>query len=146
MDLLLAGTETTSTALTWSLLLLIRHPDIQLKLQVELDKVIGRNRLPNLEDRSRLPYVESFVQELLRYCSVAPLGLPHMASGDVTTSDGKYRIPKGTVVFPNLYHVVNDPDVFPNPRKFNPSRFLDNNGQFVKNDRNVVFGLGMYFI
>ena len=94
--MLLAGTETTSTALTWALLLLIRYPDIQLKVQTELDKVIGRNRLPNLEDRSRLPYTESVIQELLRYCSVAPLGLPHMAGGDVVTSDGKYKIPKGT--------------------------------------------------
>ena len=117
LDLLLAGTETTSTALTWALLVLIRYPDIQLKIQNELDKVIGRDRLPNLDDRPQLPYTESFIQELLRYCCIAPLGLPHMAGGDVETNDGRYKIPKGTVVFPNLYHVVNDPNVFQEPRK-----------------------------
>ena len=115
-----------------------------MKIQSELDQVIGRDRLPNLADRFNLPFTEAFIHELLRYCCIAPLGLPHMAGGDVETNDGKYIIPKGTVVFPNLYHVVNDPNVFPNPRNFNPTRFLNNDGQFVRSERMVVFGVGMY--
>ena len=142
LDLLLAGTETTSTALTWALLFLIRYPEIQIKIQNELDIVIGRSQLPNLGNRANLPYTEAFIHELLRYTCIAPLGLPHMAGGDVETSDGKFKIPKGTVVFPNLYHVVNDPEVFQNPRSFNPSRFIDDNGNFIRSDRMIVFGIG----
>ena len=69
-----------------------------------------------------------------------------MAGGDVETSDKKLKIPKGTVIFPNLYHVVNDPSVFENPRLFNPNRFLDENGNFMRSDRMIVFGIGRYII
>jgi len=142
LDLLLAGTETTSTALTWAILFLIRYPDIQTKIHNELDTVIGTNQLPDLTNRTNLPYTEAFIHELLRYTCIAPLGLPHMAGGDVETSDKKLKIPKGTVIFPNLYHVVNDPSVFENPRLFNPNRFLDENGNFMRSDRMIVFGIG----
>ena len=144
LDLLLAGTETTSTALTWAILFLIRYPEIQNKLHKELDTVIGRNELPTLDNRTSLPYTEAFIHELLRYTCIAPLGLPHMAGGDVETCDGKFKLPKGTVIFPNLYHVVNDPLVFDNPRLFNPDRFIDEKGNFVRSDRMIVFGVGKY--
>ena len=69
-----------------------------------------------------------------------------MAGGDVETSDKKFQIPKGTVIFPNLYHVVNDPSVFENPRLFNPNRFLDENGNFIRSDRMIVFGIGKNYL
>ena len=142
--MLLAGTETTSTALTWSLLLMIRYPHVQSQVQNELDSVIGKGRLPALDDRACLPFTEAVIQEVLRYCCIAPLGLPHFVSSDVTTVDGKYKIPKGTTIFANLCYIVNDPKVFPNPRQFDPNRFLNHDGIYVKHDQNIVFGTGMY--
>ena len=67
LDLLFAGAETTSTVLNWSLLILTKYPAIQEKIQDELDKVCGRDRLPNLVDRSSLHYTDAVIHEILRY-------------------------------------------------------------------------------
>jgi cytochrome P450 len=62
LDMLFAGSETTSTALNWAIMFMIKYPDIQRRVQQELDQVVGRNRLPNIEDR----YFFSFIyRELL---------------------------------------------------------------------------------
>ena len=67
LDLLFAGAETTSTVLNWSLLILTKYPVIQEKIQDELDQVCGRDRLPNLDDRSSLHYTDAVIHEILRY-------------------------------------------------------------------------------
>ena len=69
LDLLLAGAETTSTALNWALLILTKYPHIQEKVQDELDQVCGRGRLPNLSDRSSLHYTDAVIHEILRYAN-----------------------------------------------------------------------------
>ena len=58
MDLFMAGSETTSTTLTWAMLFMVRYPQVQVRVQEELDRVIGRNRNPSLKDRLSLPYIE----------------------------------------------------------------------------------------
>ena len=58
MDFFMAGSETTSTTLTWAMLYMVRYPQVQKKVQEELDRVVGRNRNPTLQDRSYLPYTE----------------------------------------------------------------------------------------
>ena len=58
LDLFLAGSETTSTTLTWAVLYMVRYPEVQLKVQQELDSVIGQYRVPSLTDRQNLPYTE----------------------------------------------------------------------------------------
>merc|ERR1719290_57954 len=63
-DLFLAGSETTSTTLTWAALYMVRYPEIQSKVQHELDTVVGINRLPNMEDKRNLPYVEAVIMEI----------------------------------------------------------------------------------
>ena len=57
-DLFVAGSETTSTTLTWAVLYMVRNKEIQLKVQKELDSAIGRYRLPSLADKPNLPYTE----------------------------------------------------------------------------------------
>ena len=57
-DLFLAGSETTSTTLTWAALYMVRYPHIQKKVQAELDQVVGQNRPPSLKDKPNLPYTE----------------------------------------------------------------------------------------
>jgi cytochrome P450 len=52
-DLFLAGTDTTSTTLTWATLYLLHYPDVQTRLQDELDRVVGGSRLPTLSDKKR---------------------------------------------------------------------------------------------
>ena len=76
---------------------MITHPDIQRKAQEELDEVIGRDRLPDLEDKESLPYVNALYKEVLRWHPVSPLGVAHR-----TIADDEYQwmwIPKGSIVF-----------------------------------------------
>lgn len=51
------------------------YPEVQVKAQQEIDRVIGRDRLPTFEDRDRLPYIDAIVKEVLRWGVVAPLGI-----------------------------------------------------------------------
>jgi cytochrome P450 len=80
---------------------MIDHPDVQRKAQRELDMKIGRGRLPDLEDKENLPYINALVKEVLRWHPVLPLGVPHGAvAGDVYKG---MQIPKGTNVIPNAW-------------------------------------------
>lgn len=70
----------TRSAITSFFLAMTVYPEVQRKAQVELDKVIGRSRLPSFEDRANLPYIEAIVKEVHRWLPVAALGdcLPHL--------------------------------------------------------------------
>lgn len=122
-DIFGAGQDTTSTALSWIILLLLKHPQVQQDLQAELDRVVGRSRLPTAEDRPHLPLLEAFIYETLRYSSFVPITIPHATTADVELEG--FRIPKGTVVFVNQWSVNHDCSKWPEPQRFDPTRFLD---------------------
>jgi cytochrome P450 len=61
-------------ALTF-IMAMILHPQIQKKAQIELDTVIGKDRLPHISDRSKLPYIRSVMAETLRWAPPVPLGM-----------------------------------------------------------------------
>jgi cytochrome P450 len=71
--------QTMGTILTFILAMAL-YPDIQAKIRVELDRVIGHGQLPTLDDRSRLPYVNAAIKETMRWDPVVPLCLPHFTS------------------------------------------------------------------
>ena len=144
LDLLIAGSDTTSATLEWAMLLITKYPHIQTKVQEELDNVCGRDRLPSTSDRPNMHYTEAVINEVLRFSSMAPLGVLHYTFTDIWTSDKKYHIPAGTTIFPNLYHVTHNPRVFKSPHDFNPKRFLDQENKFAKHDHNIAFGVGRY--
>ncbi len=64
------------------MLLMVLHPEVQAKAHEEIDRVVGRHRLPNFGDRDSLPYVNAIVKEVLRWYPVSPLGLPHRLTQD----------------------------------------------------------------
>ncbi|XP_066488304.1 cytochrome P450 2U1 [Tiliqua scincoides] len=139
-DLFFAGTDTTSNTLLWSLLYMSLHPQEQEKVQKEIDLVIGRDRAPTLADKVSMPFTEATIMEVQRMTVVVPLSIPRMAS-ETTVLQG-YTIPKGSVVFPNLWAMHRDPNVWEKPDDFYPSRFLDENGQLIKKETFIPFGLG----
>ena len=122
MDLLIAGTDTSAQSVNWFLLLLANRPEIQAKVHEELDRVVGRDTLPTVDDRTRLPYMLACLAESMRYRTIGPLGLPHKASED--TEIGGYRIPSGAQVLGNIYSIHHNPRYWESPDEFLPERFL----------------------
>jgi len=141
-EIFMAGLETTGSTLCWALLYLIHNPEVQQMLHQELDHVIGPDRLPELEDKKNLPYLEATITETLRLSSLVPLSVPHKTTVD-TTLQG-YTIPKGTTVLANLWSLHHDPEIWDDPDAFRPERFLDDEGNFVppKADRFLPFSAG----
>ena len=122
MDLLIAGTDTSAQTVNWTLLLLANRPEIQDQVHEELDRVIGHDALPTVDDRTRLPYTFACLAESMRYRTIGPLGVPHKASQD--TEIGGYRIPAEAQVLGNIYSIHHDPRYWDSPHEFIPERFL----------------------
>ncbi|KAJ7092623.1 cytochrome P450 [Mycena epipterygia] len=136
----LAGSDTTvSLVLTW-VLAMVLNPEIQAKARAEVDAVIG-NRLPEFDDRPSLPYVNAMLDETLRWGPVTPLALPHM-----NVADDEYKgfyIPSGTTIVGNAYAILHNEAMFPEPHKFIPERFLQQEGKESPiRPETVAFGFG----
>ncbi|CAN9122409.1 unnamed protein product [Alternaria alternata] len=118
-----AGSETTGTTLNNFVLSMVLFPEAQKKAQEELDRVVGKDRLPTWEDEENLPYVRGVIKEVLRWRPVNKFGMPHATSED-DWYEGWF-IPKGSIVVLNWWAIHNDPDLWPNPSAFDPSRYLN---------------------
>uniref|UniRef100_A0A3Q4IFA0 Cytochrome P450, family 2, subfamily AD, polypeptide 2 n=1 Tax=Neolamprologus brichardi TaxID=32507 RepID=A0A3Q4IFA0_NEOBR len=132
LDLIEAGTESASTTLRWALVFMMNYPEIQEKVQAEIDRVVGQSRLPTLADRPNLPYTDAVIHETQRFGNIVPLGFPKMANKDSTL--GGYFIPKGTAVTTILSSVLFDKNEWETPDVFNPEHFLDSEGKFRRRD------------
>ncbi|XP_063056859.1 cytochrome P450 2J6-like [Engraulis encrasicolus] len=140
LDLFVAGSETTSTTLRWSFLYMAKYPEVQEKVQAEIEQVIGNSRLPSMADRPNMPYTDAVLHEIQRLGNIVPLALPRNTTKDVQLNG--YHIPKGTQVIPNLTSVLFDENEWETPNSFNPGHFLDKEGKFVKNPAFIPFSAG----
>ncbi|KAM4710367.1 cytochrome P450 2J2-like [Discoglossus pictus] len=140
IDLFTAGTETTATTLQWALLYMLCYPDIQVKIQKELDTVLEGSQVVYYEDRKRLPYTYAVVHEIQRFGSIASVGIPRSTIRDITL-DG-YFVRKDTMVLPNIDSVLHDPQHWETPYKFNPNHFLDKDGKFIVKEAFLPFSAG----
>ena len=120
--LIAGGTDTTSITLTWAISLLLNNPHVLRKAQEELDTHVGKERLVNEMDISKLVYLQAIVKETLRLYPAAPLSGQRQFIQDSIL--GGYHIPKGTRLLLNLTKIQRDPRVWLNPTEFQPSRFL----------------------
>nr|XP_056722347.1 cytochrome P450 2W1-like [Euleptes europaea] len=139
LDLVMAGTETTATTLQWAVLLMMKYPSIQEKVQEEIGAVVDLGGWASYEDRKKLPYTNAVIHEIQRFITL----LPHVPR--YTTVDTHFRgyfIPKGTTVIPSLTSVLLDPHHWATPHEFNPGHFLDAEGRFVQKEAFVPYSLG----
>ncbi|XP_060703981.1 cytochrome P450 2D14-like isoform X2 [Hemiscyllium ocellatum] len=140
IDLFAAGTESTSTTLRWGLLFMVLHPDVQSKVQEEIDSVIGKERKPALDDREEMPYTNAVIHEIQRAGNITPISVPHQTYRDTEVMG--YTIPKGTMIIPNLSSALFDENVWSTPHQFNPGHFLNSAGGFVKPEAFIPFSAG----
>ncbi|CAL1574999.1 unnamed protein product [Knipowitschia caucasica] len=135
-DLIGAGQDTVATAMQWIILLLVKHPDMQAELHSVIDKVVGPDRLPTMEDKHSMPYLDAFIYEVMRFTSFVPVTIPHSTTADVSIEG--LHIPKDTVVFINQWSVNHDPLKWSDPQIFDPTRFLDETGALDRDLANSV--------
>ncbi|KAK7330300.1 hypothetical protein VNO77_24490 [Canavalia gladiata] len=122
LNMFAAGTDTSSSTTEWAIAELIKNPNLMVKLQQELDSVVGRDRLVTELDLPHLPYLEAVVKETFRLHPSTPLSLPRVAAESCEIFG--YHIPKGATLLVNVWAIARDPKEWPNPLEFKPERFL----------------------
>ncbi|KAL6101137.1 uncharacterized protein ACO6RY_08125 [Pungitius sinensis] len=140
LDLIEAGTESSATTLRWALVYMMHYPEIQEKVQAEIDRVIGESRQPTAADRPNMPFTDAVIHEIQRIGNIVPMGFPKMATKDATL--GGYLIPKGTSVTTALGSVLFDKNEWATPGTFNPEHFLDSEGRFRRREAFLPFSAG----
>ncbi|XP_055343575.1 cytochrome P450 2C15-like isoform X2 [Paramacrobiotus metropolitanus] len=134
-----AGTDTTAGTLCWCLLYMIEHPEVQRKVQEEIDQLLGNSQLVTMEHKVNLPYTEATIMEVQRNSPAVP------ATGRGVTDDiihDGYLIPKGSHIAVNMYGVHHDARYFPQPETFRPERFIDEKGRIFRPDAFMPFASG----
>jgi cytochrome P450 len=119
--MLMAGHETTATALAWAFERLLSLPDVEARLRTELEFVAGRKPI-EADHLSRLEYLDAFLKESLRVRPIAPT----LGARVVTRpfEIGGYAIPAGTILANAVYLLHRRRDLYPEPTAFKPERFL----------------------
>ncbi|KAI0751692.1 cytochrome P450 [Daedaleopsis nitida] len=121
------------------LLAMIHFPDVLKRAQEEVDRVVGFSRMPEFSDMDSLPYVVAMIKEVARWRVVTPTGFPHALTTDDTYNG--FFLPKGATVYANIYAMMQDPTMFPEPEEFRPERFLNTDDPKLQNFT-IHFGFG----
>ncbi|KAK2660212.1 hypothetical protein Ddye_006745 [Dipteronia dyeriana] len=136
--MLIAGTHTTATTMKMVFSQLISHPDVLQNAKDEIDNHVGNSRLVNDTDLTKLPYLHCVIYETLR---LGPGGVlpPRESSEDCTV--GGYHIPRGTQLLVNTRAVHRDPELWKEPDRFKPERFLESEEE-KERFKYIAFGIG----
>ncbi|TFY60461.1 hypothetical protein EVG20_g7406 [Dentipellis fragilis] len=162
------GAETTPSTLLSFLLAMLMYPNVQTRAQAELDALLdppdaSSSRLPTLDDRPRLPYVNALIKEVWRWNPSVPLGTNHhiwtTVRIDVINSPGLahrvtkndiyngFFIEKGATLYANIWSILHNEGTYYSPHEFMPERFLDDAGALRTLDKMedpswTAFGFG----
>lgn len=127
-------------------LAMVLYPDVQKTARQHIEQVC-KGRLPDFTDFDTLVYVHAIVKEVMRWHTVAPLGVVHVSTQDDVYNG--YFIPRGTYVLPNAWAVMHDPHLYSDPKVFSPDRYVrtDRSGrleinQDVRGPETAIFGFG----
>ncbi|KAF8157103.1 cytochrome P450 [Crassisporium funariophilum] len=136
------GSSTTIATLHTFFLAMLCFPDAQTKAQQEIDRVVGRERLPDFSDEPHLPYLAALLKEVNRWRPAGPLGIPHLLDKDDEYNG--YLIPAGSIIIGNVWAMLQNESDYPDPATFKPERFLKD-GQLnpeIRDPATVAFGFG----
>ena len=125
-DLFIAGTETLSSSLTWAMIYAANFQSCQELMWQEIDQVLGREKAPTSSDRHKMPYMEAFINETMRFHCAGPILISRCTICDVTLCG--YRLPADTFIMVNMWSCMRDPEYWTEPDEFEPRRFLDPTG------------------
>ncbi|XP_050361276.1 probable cytochrome P450 305a1 [Nymphalis io] len=139
LDFLIAGAQTIGSSFDFMILAALRNADIQEKMYQEIISVLGDEDY-NWPDIKRLVYTTAFVCEVQRYYTIAVFSGARRTLAD-SILDG-YTIPSGTTILVSLGDLHTDPELWDEPTKFEPERFIDANGRLKSSTHSYPFGLG----
>ncbi|KAJ7190927.1 cytochrome P450 [Mycena pura] len=136
-----AGAGTSASAISIVIMAAAVFPETQIKVQEQLDMVVGSGKLPTFQDETDLVQVTAFYLESFRWRPVSAGGFAHRATKDIIWKG--YLIPSGSRVYGNHWSIARDPDVFPDPERFDPQRWITPDGTAIREDLKVFqFGFG----
>ncbi|KAH6818092.1 cytochrome P450 [Perilla frutescens var. frutescens] len=140
VDMVVGGTDTTSSTVEFAIAEMMNKPEVMLKAQREVDDVVGKNRVVEESHTNKLPYLNAVMKEVLRLHPVLPLMVPHCPSKPCVV--GGYSVPEGARTFVNVWAIHRDPSNWTNPNEFNPERFLNGEGDCGNDFTYLPFGSG----
>jgi len=122
-NFLLAGYETSSTALLWTMLILSERTDLQEKLAEEVISVLGKDGVPSADDveAEKMPFLDRVVKESLRWRPPIPTVMRNVGHD---TALGEYFLPKGTTIIMSIYAIHHNPQYWTNPDEYDPDRWI----------------------
>ncbi|XP_055878597.1 cytochrome P450 2E1-like [Biomphalaria glabrata] len=140
-DVLNAGADTTSTGMLWCMLYAINFPEVQEKIFREIENEIGLEKAPTTQDKTKLVYLNAFLAEVSRLASVAAHSFTHCCLNETTIKG--YKIPKNSMIIPNLDSVMYDKKIWGNDvMSFKPERFINQEGKLQIPEQLIPFGIG----
>lgn len=140
-DMLVGGTDTTSSTLEWAMTELLIHPHVMTCLQNEVRSIVGNKPSINEEDLAKMHYLKAVIKETLRLHPPGPLLIPHESGQNVRIMD--YDITEGTQVIVNIWAIGRDACFWEHGDEFKPERFLDTDFDFKgQNFQYIPFGSG----
>ncbi|KAM0935193.1 putative cytochrome P450 [Dioscorea sansibarensis] len=129
LGLVLGGTHTTTFYLTWTIALLLKHTEILKKVQEEIDKEVGKERVVGHSDVKNLQYLQAVIKEAFRLCPGSSNLIKHASKEDCLV--GGYYVPAGTHITVNIWKIQRDPTIWDDPLVFKPERFLSKHAELV---------------
>jgi cytochrome P450 len=136
-----AGTDTTHTALEWTMTELLKHPEVMKKAQDEIRRITGSKISVTQDDVEKTLYLKAVIKESLRLHPPIPTLIPRESTKDVKVQG--YDILAKTRVIINAWAIGRDPSSWENPDEFRPERFLEGAIDFKGNDfQFILFGAG----
>ncbi|GMS92943.1 hypothetical protein PENTCL1PPCAC_15118, partial [Pristionchus entomophagus] len=131
-DFFLAGMETTTTTLRWSMLFFAINQQAQEKLRSEIHEVVGRGRLPAMADLPKMLYARACILEVQRRANILQQNVQRVTVRDVDIRG--QRIPKGTWVNGDIHYLMANEKLFEKPEEFRPERYISDDGKSLRKD------------